>query len=81
MACVDLVVRLVGCGAGNGGLPPAAQPKQAAQPNGRAAAGQQWQPPHNPPAPSAKPVPQDLPATESVKMSPELRVGLLLLPQ
>ena len=65
MACVDLVVRLVGCGAGNGGLPPAAQPKQAAQPN----------------APSAKPVPQDLPATESVKMSSELRVGLLLLPQ
>ncbi|KAL3142989.1 kinesin-like protein [Trebouxia sp. C0009 RCD-2024] len=62
-----------GLRAGNGALPPAAQPKQAAQPNGRPVAGQQWQPPQSPPAPSAKPVLQDLPATESVKMSSELR--------
>lgn len=80
-ACVGLGLNLVVCGAGNGALPPAAQPKQAAQPNGRPVAGQQWQPPQSPPAPSAKPVLQDLPATESVKMSSELRVSLLLLLQ
>lgn len=72
----------VGCGAGNGSVPPTTQTKQAAQLNGRAVAGQQWQPPQNPPAPSsAKPTPQDLPATETVKMSSELRVGSFPLPQ
>ena len=62
--------------AGNGSVPPASQTKQAAQPNGRAVVGQQWQPPQNLPVPSsAKPMPQDLPAIETVKMSSELRVG------
>lgn len=72
----------VACGAGNGSVVPASQTKQAAQPNGRAVAGQQWQPPQNPPAPpSAKPMPQDLPATETVKMSSELRVRFFPLRQ
>ena len=63
----------MGGGAGNGSVPPVSQTKPAAQPNGRAVAGQQWQPPQAPS--SAKPMPQEVPATESVKMSPELRVG------
>ena len=68
----------VGCGAGNGSVLPASQTKQAAQPNGRAVAGQHWQAPQNSPGPSsAKPLLQDLPATETVKMSSELRVGSL----
>ena len=71
----------MGCGAGNGSVLPTSQTKQAAQANGRAVAGQQWQPPHNPPAPPTKPTPHDLPAAETVKMSSELRVGSFPLPQ
>ena len=79
---VKSIRQAVCCGAGNGSVVPASQTKQAAQPNGRAVAGQQWQPPQNPPGPfSAKPMPQDLPAIETVKMSSELRVSFFSLPQ
>ena len=64
------------CHAGNRNTPPLPTAKQAAQTNGRPAAGQQWQSPQTSPhPPPSRPMPQEIPASsEAVKMSSEFKV-------